>query len=239
MCNDVLQTGEVAWWDAGRHVVECGSCHPETSTAGGSAAREGQRRYENRDRRTREQHRSTGGMRMALAEPPSHETSWAVGAVGERKIGRMLDDLARNSPMRVVHDRRIPRSSANIDHIALVPSGVYVIDTKRYRDKLIETRMRRGPAALHVGGSSKPQMVETMHRQVDVVRRVFDVEVRIVPVLCFVEARWNLFATSFAVDGITVCHPKVLRKWIGRKGPVTTDGIEDLHRQLLRHLGAA
>ncbi|MEV4421445.1 NERD domain-containing protein, partial [Patulibacter sp. NPDC049589] len=31
----------------------------------------------------------------------------------------------------VLHDRRVPRTHANIDHIAIAPSGIWVIDTKR------------------------------------------------------------------------------------------------------------
>lgn len=122
-------------------------------------------RHANRDRQTRERHRFTGGMHMALTEPPSHEKSWGVGAVGERKVGGMLDEMARGSSMLAINDRRVPGSSANIDHIAIAPSGAYVIDTKRYRDKLVENRMRRGSSSLYVCGSSNPQMFEAMHRQ--------------------------------------------------------------------------
>ncbi len=176
---------------------------------------------------------------MAFTDAPSHETAWGKGADGERRVGGMLDTLAPRGTIRVVHDRRIPGGPANIDHIAVAPSGVYVIDTKRYQNKLVEDRMRRGAAALHVGGLSKPQMVEQMHRQADVVRHTFDVEVRIVPVLCFIDANWRLFNKSFDVAGVRVCHPLVLRKWLGRSGALTCEGVEDLHRQVLRHLRAA
>jgi len=176
---------------------------------------------------------------MALAEAPRHETSWATGAQGERRVGGMLDKLAADGSVQVVHDRRIPGGSANIDHIAVAPSGVYVIDTKRYRDKLIEARMRRGPESLHVGGSPKPKMVEQMHRQVDVVRRAFDVAVPVVPVPCFVDANWRPFNKSFRVAGVSVCDPTILRKCVGRNGPITRDGVDDIHRRLLRNLRAA
>ena len=36
----------------------------------------------------------------------------------------------------VLHDRAVPGGRANIDHIAVVPSGVWVIDTKHYRGRL-------------------------------------------------------------------------------------------------------
>lgn len=238
-CKHTLRAGDVAWWNADQRVVECGACHPELSTAGASARRVGQRRYENRDRRTREQHRFTGGLRMALTEAPRHETSWATGAEGERRVGGMLDKVAASASVRVVHDRRIPGSSTNIDHIAVAPSGVYVIDTKRYQNKLVEDRMRRGPASLHVGGSAKPEMVEQMQRQIDVVRPMIDVDVPVIPVLCFIDANWKLFNRSFRVAGVSVCHPVVLRRWVGRRGTLTPECVDDIHRALLRRLRAA
>ncbi len=60
-------------------------------------------------------------------------------------MGARLDGLASES-IRVMHDRRIPRSKANIDHIVVTPGGVWVIDTKRYvgraPEKRVEARVR-------------------------------------------------------------------------------------------------
>jgi hypothetical protein len=36
----------------------------------------------------------------------------------------------------LLHDRSIPGSRSNIDHLAVVPSGVWVIDTKRYTGRV-------------------------------------------------------------------------------------------------------
>ena len=43
--------------------------------------------------------------------------------------------------IRVMHDRRIPRSKANIDHIVVTPGGVWVINTRRYVGKAPEKRV--------------------------------------------------------------------------------------------------
>jgi hypothetical protein len=37
--------------------------------------------------------------------------------------------------LRVLHDRRIPGTQANIDHIAITSTGIYVIDAKRHVGK--------------------------------------------------------------------------------------------------------
>ena len=61
-------------------------------------------------------------------------TAWDVGAQGEEKLGHGLDRLASDT-LRLVHDRRIPRSRANHDHIAVTANGAHVIDAKRYRGR--------------------------------------------------------------------------------------------------------
>jgi hypothetical protein len=54
------------------------------------------------------------------------------GYEGERTIGALLDEL-RAEGWVVLHDRRrSPRSPANIDHVVVGPSGVYVIDAKKW-----------------------------------------------------------------------------------------------------------
>ncbi len=42
----------------------------------------------------------------------------------------------REEGLGVLHDRRIPGSKANIDHIVVGPAGVFAIDTKRYTGKI-------------------------------------------------------------------------------------------------------
>ncbi len=54
--------------------------------------------------------------------------------MGEERLGERLNDLAADT-LRVLHDRRIPRTRGNIDHLVVTPTGVYVIDAKRYRGR--------------------------------------------------------------------------------------------------------
>ena len=57
---------------------------------------------------------------------PRHIRAWRVGAVGEDKTTAALERLGDS--WVVLHDRRIPGSRANIDHIAIGPPGVFVIE---------------------------------------------------------------------------------------------------------------
>lgn len=65
----------------------------------------------------------TGHLAAALtAKPiegpePQHVAAWKAGADGERRVGERLDRWAQASGGFVLHDRRIPGSKANIDHI--------------------------------------------------------------------------------------------------------------------------
>src|SRR5215217_3006119 len=107
----------------------------DTGTAGASARREHDRRRANRERRVREKHPHIGGALLALRDGPTHETVWARGAAGEERVAAYLAKHL-NDDVVVLHDRRIPGRRANIDHIAVAPSGVWVVDAKRYKGKV-------------------------------------------------------------------------------------------------------
>jgi len=57
---------------------------------------------------------------------------WRKGALGEPEIGHLLDRIAAENDFVVLHDRAIPRSQPNIDHILITPARIFVIDAKNY-----------------------------------------------------------------------------------------------------------
>jgi hypothetical protein len=59
--------------------------------------------------------------------------AWGKGAVGEIRIGKVLDAMGAKHGFGVLHDRKIPGSVANIDHILVTDRGVFVIDAKNYK----------------------------------------------------------------------------------------------------------
>lgn len=60
---------------------------------------------------------------------------WLRGAAGETATARLLDRLPA-SRWAVLHDRRIPGSRANLDHLVIGPSGVWLLDTKVTRARI-------------------------------------------------------------------------------------------------------
>ncbi len=63
--------------------------------------------------------------------PSEQARTWQRGAHGERRTARLLDRLTRDGYV-VFHDLAIPDSPANADHLAIGPTGVFVIDSKQW-----------------------------------------------------------------------------------------------------------
>jgi Nuclease-related domain len=67
---------------------------------------------------------------------PSRDTqAWRRGASGEQRTAHLLGRLERHG-WAVLHDLAIPGSPANLDHLAIGPGGVLLIDSKHYRGRL-------------------------------------------------------------------------------------------------------
>lgn len=214
----------------------------ESGTPGGSARREFERRKLAREQRIRTAHPKLGRLILALREEPQSTRAWDTGATGEERLGNRLNSMASDT-LRVLHDRRLPRSRANIDHLAVAPSGVYVIDAKKYTGRprlrveggLLCPRVEK----LVVGTRDCTQVVDGMLKQVDVVRAVVGDEVPVHGVLCFVGADWPLIGGSFSTHGVDVLWPRRLFSKLHSTGPLGTDWSGQLHRRLAEGLPSA
>jgi hypothetical protein len=61
--------------------------------------------------------------------------AWRRGAAGERRTARLLRRLERDG-YTSLHDLAVPGSAANIDHLVIGPSGVFVVDSKQYTGRV-------------------------------------------------------------------------------------------------------
>jgi hypothetical protein len=75
------------------------------------------------------------GWIVVLTRLPPDALFWDKGARGERKTADYLEPLLERGFV-FLHDRQIPGSRANIDHIAIGPTGVFVIETKHLSGKV-------------------------------------------------------------------------------------------------------
>lgn len=184
------------------------------------------------------------GVALAVTDDPHSTTAWAHGANGERALGKGLDPI-RAEGMAVLHDRRIPGSKANIDHLVIAPWGVFVIDAKNYKGR-VERRDRGGwlntDHRLYVGGRDKTALIAGLDKQVEAVRSALGAEfheVRICKTLCFVDADWSLFARPIELNGVHILWPRALGKLLRREGPLDRDAVNRIERCLALALPAA
>jgi hypothetical protein len=138
----------------------------------------------------------------------------------------------------LLHDRRRPGSRANIDHIAIAPSGVYVIDAKRYRGKIKVERPLFGAAKLRINGRDRTQLVHGLEKQVEAVSRVTSEITSDIPVhgcFCFVAPEGMLSESglpllrTLSINGYRLYFPLRLGKVLRRPGPLSPTRIESLH----------
>ena len=158
--------------------------------------------------------------------------------MGEQQLGEMLAGIA-GPTVRVLNDRRIPRSTANIDHLVVCQTGVYVVDAKRYQNARPALRVEGGlirprQELLFVGGRDRTKLVEGMRKQLGLVQAALSdqPDVPVHGVLCFVDADWPLIGGSFTVQGVAVTWPKKLRTALAEPGPLDADRIAELQWQV-------
>jgi hypothetical protein len=150
---------------------------------------------------------TAAGLAWRLRFRPSADTlAWRHGAQGERRTGRLLAPLER-AGYQVFHDLAVPGSAANVDHLVVGPTGVYVIDSKRYSGQL-----RYSGGHLWRGSRSLDRTLETLWWEATQVAETlaFGPDLRIYPVLCVHVARLP-WLRELVVDGIPVLDAAALR----------------------------
>jgi hypothetical protein len=172
---------------------------------------------------------------VAILTGPKRSTeAWAWGAEGEERIGSLLGRAVGDRGL-LLHDRRIPGSRANLDHLAIVASGVWVIDAKHYRGRL-ERRSAGGwfapRQALYVGRRDRSALLASAERQRAEVARRLPRDVTVSAALCFTGVELNLFSRPFTLDGILVTWPKALAKTLHAPGSLGADRRRELAHAL-------
>ena len=145
-----------------------------------------------------------------------------------------------------LHDRRIPQRRSNIDHIAIGPAGVYVIDAKRYVRQRVEVRRFGGlfsprRSELFVGGRRKAGLLNGLVTQVNAVMEALaELEPPtgyiVQPVLCFIDADWSWLSGNLSVDGVPVVGPRGLKKLVRKAGPLDAQTRQQIHSHLAERL---
>jgi hypothetical protein len=213
-------------------VVEPKVVPRDVGVAGASARREHERRKTRDDERLRARWGRLGGIAVALSDERQTTRVWQQGAIGEERLGARLDSLASDD-LVALHDRRIPGTRANIDHLVITGGGVWVIDAKRYVGRRPELRIEGGiirprVEKLLVGRRDQTKLVDGVLKQVDLVGGAVG-DVAVSGALCFLDADWPLIGGAFTMRGVHVTWPKRMAKLLSDgSGDVDVDAVAAL-----------
>jgi hypothetical protein len=223
-CGKFVPAHSYAYYDDTRKTVRCTSCPASptptpSNTPGASARREHDRRKAKDKQRLREKWGRFGGVAVALSDERSSTKAWERGTVGEERVAAIL---AKLEPARgaLLHDRRIPGSRANIDHIAVTAAGIWVIDAKRYAGRpqlkasggLFRPRVQK----LYVGSRDCTSLVDGVLTQAAQVQAAM-ADIPVHPVLCFVDSDWDLLAGPIEISGVSVTTPRRLKRALSKE----------------------
>ena len=140
--------------------------------------------------------------------PPSGVARWQEGAWGEEMTADELDALSGRG-WHVVHD--LARGRANIDHVAVGPAGVFVLDSKRSSSRLVVDRSvglrTTAPDQADGGGRADHAMLPSLWAQSKHVRELLtsagEPRVPVRPVLVW----WGPYdGPAREVHGVLVVH---------------------------------
>lgn len=168
---------------------------------------------------------------------PSAWRRWLQGARAEYRTGRLLNQLKREG-WGVLHDRRVPRSRANLDHVLVHPSGDFLIyvDTKAWHAAKAVIRVTGG--RLMYGPWSQATKVETVAWEAS--RLQENTGLRTVPLIAVDGGKVNgdslifngvrVVSTRVLLDVLTTIQPNILPR---------RDQVGEITRNLRRNFAVA
>lgn len=166
-------------------------------------------------------HPRLGPLLLAVNSEPQAVRAWEHGAAGEETVATYLTKHC-SSEVTLLHDRRMPTGRGNIDHIAIAPSGVWVIDTKRYKGRVQVQKPWFGEPKLTVAGRDRTKLIDGLERQVAAVTTAIADQSGTVPVqgaLCFVDAELPLLSTP-SIRGYELLGRRGLARRLNQPGPL-------------------
>jgi hypothetical protein len=125
----------------------------------------------------------------------------------------------------VLHDRSLPHSRANVDHLVIGPCGVIIIDTKNWakNTKIIGGRFNGGKGRTYIGRTRAAKKLGGITYETSVVARELTRElhrqVAVTPLVAVHGARRMRWG-ALKAEGVTLLYAPRARRWIRRLPPV-------------------
>jgi hypothetical protein len=213
----------------------------DRGVAGRSTLGEYNRRHANREQRIRQRWGRLAGLVLALSEDPQSTRAWQRGSAGESKLAQSLAKLDRDDVI-VLHDRRVPRSRGNIDHVVVCPSGVFVVDAKLYTGQ-VHVKDVGGlfgrDQKLFVGRRDCTRLAVGMAWQVEATEAALGgAEIPVSPVLCFIDAEWPPLGGPREFGGVLIESERSLKRRLARPGELDLEEVRETAMVLAQALTA-
>jgi hypothetical protein len=142
--------------------------------------------------------------------------SFAMGAKGEREVGRKLDRWAAQDGWYVIHAVPVGEAGADIDHVVVAPFGVVTVNTKTTK-----TRVWVGEHGMTLGGKSVDYLRKS-RAEARQAKRLLDratgLEVPVQAVIVFTGADQFSIRRGGPPDVAVLASPRALHGWL-RKQP--------------------
>ena len=156
-------------------------------------------------------------------------------------MDRLLHELLNEGAV-VLTDRGVPGNPANIDHVVIAPSGVWIIDSKnwtgtfRYKSVSFWSASMR----LFVDGEDRTSKVEAIYGLViPIAQLIADKSVTIHPVVAFIDGDWSFAAMPrllrnkpYKHGGVWITPPRMLVGMINEPGSLGAETVIRISKRL-------
>lgn len=162
--------------------------------------------------------------------------SFAVGARGERVVGRKLNGWAARYHWHVLHAVPLGRVRADIDHVVIGRFGVVTVNTKKTSSSVWvgEYGMKIGRTTVDYLRKSRAEA----RRARQLLGRTTGSGVPVQPAIVFVGVRRFTIRRGGPADVAVLRSPRALRRWLRRQPHVLDDGQVDALYEVARRPSA-
>ena len=144
--------------------------------------------------------------------------SFAMGARGEREVGRKLNRWAAQHGWHVLHAVPVGQAGADIDHVVIAPFGVVTVNTKATK-----TSVWVGEHGMTVGGKSVDYLRKSRaeaRRAGRLLAGATGINVPVQAVIVFTGAHRFSVRRGGPPDIAVLPSPHALRRWLRKQPPV-------------------
>ena len=143
----------------------------------------------------------------------------------------------------ILNDRSVPHRHANIDHVVVASSGVWIIDSKLWKG-LIQVKNVGGllnpTQKLLVDSRDESACTEKIYSQVIPIANILnDPGIPIRPALVFVDGNWGAGVTlrvlrqrPYEILGVMISWPRAVIARIAENGPLTPQAVAEIAKML-------